>query len=188
MPTGALDSAEVLVGANGAIYVAPTTGTAPTNATGALAAEWFNLGYADENGVTLRDGKTIQNVEGWQSFYPLRRLITARDFSVSFALLQWDYETVKLAFGGGTVTGSGGTYKYVPPDPATLDSRSLVVDWLDGARLYRVYIPSGIVTDNVETNVVRRQEARLPITFSVTPATGVDPWDLFVSDAAFSAS
>lgn len=182
----AQDSDEIVVGANGAVRVAPVGTTAPADESASPAAGWVDLGFTSEDGVTVRDGKTLEVINGWPSFYALRRIVTARDFSVVFALRQWDAATVKLAFGGGTIAASSGTghTKYTPPAPEDLDERALMVDWTDGARDYRLIIPRGMVTDNVETKIARNAAADLPITFSVLSSGGSAPWYLLTNDAA----
>jgi hypothetical protein len=122
----------------------------------------------------------------WQEFYPARKLISAREGMVSFNLLQWNRYTVQLAFGGGTVTeGTSGEYTYSPPSPETIDYRSVVIEWQDGAKDYRLVIPKAMVTENVETNLVRTEAAVLPITLSIVGVSGNDPWYLLTDDPSF---
>lgn len=176
---------QVVVGGTGLVLVAPTTEAAPTNATTPLTGNWQDLGFTSEDGVTVTDSKDIEEIGAWQSFYPIRRIITGRDFTVSFALRQWSRVNVILALGGGTVTGSS-PWTYTPPSPGSIDNRSLVVSWQDGSKSYRLYVPVGMVTESVETNITRTGASDLPITFSATSDGTTNPYTLFTTDSSFS--
>lgn len=178
---------EIVVGANGSIYVAPVGSTIPASIGTALGAAWTELGYATEEGVTWIDGRTLEPINAWQSFYALRRIVTEKEGSIAFQLLQWNGDNVRLAYGGGTVTQPvPGDYRYVPPDPADIDERAMSVEWQDGTKNYRLTFPKGMVTENVETNIVRTGGAILPITFSLLGEAGVEPFILDTDDPAFA--
>src|SRR5919108_1638037 len=98
------DSDEVVVGANGRIFVAPVGTAAPADTAAAYGVAWIDLGFANEDGVTLMVGKDVESIGAWQSMFPIRRVVTARDMSLSFALRQWNESALPLAFGGGTVS------------------------------------------------------------------------------------
>jgi hypothetical protein len=90
------------------------------------------------------------------------------------------------------VTTSGDEFVYVPPSPELIDERSVVIDWQDGEKSYRLYIPRGIVSENVEVNLTRSGAADLPITFAATdPGSDesgpLDIYTLFTDDPAFAA-
>lgn len=184
------NSDQVVVGADGQVWVAEfgDAPAAPTNATtdpNTVDADYANLGFTSEEGATITDGKTITDIGAWQSFYPIRSIVTARDFMVAFMLRQWNRDTVELAL-GGTVSGSAGNWTFVPPSPADLDLRVLILDWQDDARSYRLYIPKCMSVENVETNLVRTSAADLPITLkALDPGDGDDVYTLFTNDDAF---
>lgn len=178
---------EIVVGANGSIYVAPVGSTIPASIGVALGAAWTELGYTSEDGVTWVDGKSLESIRAWQSFYDLRRIVTSKEGSLAFQLLQWNGDNVRLAYGGGTVSEpSPGDYRYVPPDPADIDERMMAVEWQDGTKNYRLTFPKGMVTENVETNIVRTGGALLPITFALLGEEGVEPFILDTDDPAFA--
>ncbi len=184
----AQDATEVVVGASGDIYTAPVGTTAPTDPTSAYAAGWSaSLGYLTEDGVSWAPSVENNLIGAWQSFYPIRALIASRNITVGFSLMQWNTETLRLAFGGGEVTEpSNNVFKYTPPDASEQDERALGIDWADGDEHYRLIIPKGIVSDIGETNLVRTDAAVLPITFSIqAPPAGEDPWFLLTDSAAF---
>jgi hypothetical protein len=107
------DSSQVVVGANGQIFVAPTDTAAPTAVDDVLDVAFVELGFVSEDGATVTDSKTVENIGAWQSFYPIRRIVTAREFMVAFAMRQWNAENIPFAFGGGLVTSAatGGVHE-----------------------------------------------------------------------------
>lgn len=188
MPT--TDVNQIVVAANGVVSVAAVGTTAPTDPTTALAAGWVNLGYVTEAGVKFKDTKTIQDVNAWQSFYPVRKIITAKDATLEFSLEQWTINTIMLAFGGGsyTQTGSPPKFTYHPPSPSSVDLRAMCIDWQDGTKNFRLYIARGLVQDAVETQLVRQNASELPIVFAAVPtSSSVDAYTLFTDDPAFSS-
>lgn len=179
---------EIVVGADGDVYVAPEGSTLPTDIGEALDSAFVKLGYTSEDGVTLTDSKTVESIPVWQLFYPARRIITERDFSLGFVLRQWSRDQVSLAFGGGTFTTTTNGVKFSPPSPSDLDVRAVVIDWADGDNDYRLVVPKMFVTDDVETNLVRSAASDLPITLGIIGPDSGDPWNLYSDDPALVAS
>lgn len=175
-------SSEIIVGGSGSVYVAETTDTAPTDATTALAAAWKDFGYLTEDGVTISDSKSTEDIMAWQSFYPVRSLVVGRTLTVSFTMMQWNESSLPFALGGGTLTVAANT-TYVPPTTGDVDERALVINWNDDTKDYRLYIPRGVVSEEVEIQVAKNGAAVLPITFKCTPAsTQSFAWKLFTDD------
>ncbi len=180
---------ELVVGANGSIYTAPLGSTIPASIAVPLGDDWTELGYASEDGVTWVDGKSLQSIRAWQSFYDLRRIVESKEGSLAFQLMQWNGDTVELAFGGGEVTEpTAGNYRYTPPDPGDIDERMMAIEWVDGDSDFRLTFPKGMVSENVETNIVRTAAALLPITFALLGQEGTDPFILDTNHPAFAAA
>lgn len=170
------DASQVVVGSNGDIYVGPTDATPPDDVATAMStvdADWDHVGYVSEDGVTFTEGKDITDIPAWQSFWAIRKIVTARTVTASFAMRQWSRNNVEFALGGTVDDNGGGEFVYTPPDPESLDERSLVIEWRDGTEKFRLYFPRGIVSENVEVNITRSAAADLPVTFAVTDP-GVD--------------
>jgi hypothetical protein len=179
----------ITVAGNGTVRVAPVGSTQPTTPTASPAAAWLDLGYTNEDGVTFTESKEIEDILAWQSFYPVRKIITGKEATLAFSLEEWDERSIPLAFGGGTVTSpSAGVWRYEPPAPETIDLRAMMIDWQDGIKNYRLIVPRGLVTESVETNLTRTGAALLPITFSAIPASTTDDAYILLTDAiAFSS-
>lgn len=166
----AVDANEVVVGGDGRVFVAPAGTAVPTDLT-ALPATWINVGYLSEDGVTFTGGATVEDINAWQSFYPIRKIVTGRTGGVEFVMKQWNGENLKLAFGGGTVVTAAGKTYFAPPSPSVLDARAMVIEWNDGSETYRLVIPRGLVGGDTSTAVVRTSAADLPVSFAATPNT-----------------
>lgn len=180
------DTDQIVVGANGTIRVAPPSTAIPAHIGAPFAGAWVDLGYTSEDGVTMVDAKTLEVIPVWQLFYAARRIVTDRDFTLAFALRQFAGEQVEFAFGGGEVTTAAEGYIFTPPDPEDIDERMLSVEWQDGTKTYRVIVAKGMVTENVETQLMRSAAADLPITFGIIGESGVTPWQLQTDDPAFA--
>lgn len=181
---------EIVVAGNGKIFVAPLGTTAPTDIATAWAAGWIDLGYASEDGVTISKTRDIEALGVWQSFFPARRIVTGEDFTVSFNLAQWNEDSVKLAFGGGTITTTAGPpihYLYTPPAAGVIDERALGIEWTDNTKIYRLICARTMVTDNVETQLTKSGMSELPLTIGVIGQDSVSPFLIRTNDPAWAA-
>lgn len=181
-------SGQTLIGASGTVYVS-TPGsavTAPTDEASTPDTDLVTVGFISVDGVKFRDSKDVGNLKAWQTPYDVRRFVTGREFEADFSMEQWNWHTVPIAFGGGTVSiPSAGHYKYSPPDADDLDPRSVLIDWIDGTRKYRLWVPSAIVTAPVEVNVKRDEGAMFPVTFGAIFDGTNAPYVIFTDDPAF---
>jgi hypothetical protein len=183
-----LDASEVRVGASGSVSVAPEGTAQPAAVTTALnAAFGTELGYLTEDGVAVTDGKTVTDIGAWQSFYALRSIVTAREFTVGFTMEQWRGTNLKLAFGGATVSGSAPSWRLSPPPASTIDVKVMVIDWQDSGYLYRLVMQRVTLSDNTTFNLQRSSAAGLATAFKVlAPASG-DPWYILTNDPAMQS-
>lgn len=184
----AADADKILIAGSGTVYASPTTGvtiTAPTAIDDAVDTDLIELGYVSEDGLTFTEEKETAEIRAWQAAYPVRRLVTSRTFSVSLALMEWKRETVKAAFGGGTFTETTADteFKYEPPAEDDLYEMSFLIDFNDGTRDFRLWVPKAIVTDLGEITMRRNEAALFPITFEAISDGTAAPWALFTDDA-----
>lgn len=183
-------AAEVRVGADAQIYVAPFGTAQPSSVTTALNAAFSSaLGYVSEDGIGITDGKTITNIGAMQSFYPVRQIVTGKEFDVVFTLLQINRDTFELAFGGGTWTDQGsGKTKYSPPSPSTLAEYVLVADWQDGTISNRLVVPHCTGVDPVTMQLARSSAVDLAVKLGLlAPAAGQDAWYILSNDPAIAS-
>lgn len=151
----AADPDNIRVAVSGIVSVGPTSSTAPTDATTALAGTFTDVGEIGEDGVeeSWDDSQTdVRNNAG----VVVRRIISQTAATIQFTMLESNATAVELYYKGSTVTGSG-PYSIDIKQPQA-DPRSFVLDTLDGTIHERLYIPSGEVT------------ARGPITYAASGA------------------
>lgn len=188
----ATDVDQVVVAANGNVYVAPLGTAGPTDIATALNAAFIDLGYLSEDGISeITPGMDTTEIRAWQAFYPIRRVVTGRSLDIGFTLLEWSDISIKLAFGGGTVATTAGPpayYTYTPPAPEDIDYRAMVIQWEDGTKDYRLHLPRVLVSDVGGISLRRSDPAGIPLTFSVDAADGAQPFTLITDDPAFAAA
>jgi hypothetical protein len=183
-----LDATEVLVGTNGNIHTGPLTSDAPADEAAILDTDFHELGYVSGDGATFTLTREFVEIDAWQSFESVRSIPSTRATQLAFGLRQWNEDTLPLAMGGGVVAAGN----FEPADPEDTDERSLVLDWVDGAKNYRLYVPRGLVTSPAEFNLRRTDNALLPIVFGVRAnpdlaKIGGKPFKLFTDDPALGA-
>ncbi len=114
----------------------------------------------------------------------MKYVVTDASASISFALRQWDKNTVPLAFGGGAITsvaaatGVAAHFLYTPPAPEKIDQRACVVEWKVDTYTFRLIIPKVMVTESPDTNLNRTAPSDLPITLGVLGTDGASPWTI----------
>lgn len=191
------DSSRILVGGNGTIYTGPITCAAPTSAVSALATaepnvatstDYVEVGFVSESGVTVTPSQAVQPIMAWQSTYPVRKIITSRGLELEFKLREFNAASIPLAFGGGTMTDTGPLWTYVPPGPEDLDVRSMIIDWQDGIKNYRLYVPNGQIMDLSGFSVSRTAPTELGVKFSLNHDGVGDAWTLFSNDTGLVGS
>lgn len=180
------DTDEIVVAANGTVRVGAVGAAEPATISAAFGAGWTDIGHISDDGITIRDAKTLEIIRVWDLFYPARRIVTERDFTVAMALAQFSGLQVELAFGGATVTeDAAGEYRFEPPSPEVLAENALAIEWADGDKNYRLILPRGMVVDDVETKLVRTTSMLLPITFGVVGQEAVAAWYGQTDDPTF---
>lgn len=182
---------EILVGANGAIWIGEKDSEdLPDDVATDIDDDSFtNLGFVSEEGAKFLNGKTVTGIPVWQSFYDARKIVSARVSSIAFALRQWSGETVPFALGGGVIETNGeDEFVYTPPQPEDIDEHSLILEYEDGDKKYRIVFPRGLVTENVESQIVRTAAADLPIVFEALSDGTTDPFTIYTNDPSFEAA
>lgn len=165
----------IIVGSGGKIYIAQTNTTLPTTIDGALDNNFIDLGFLSEDGITLSSSVDITDITAFQSLLPVRKVVTARGFELSFVVREFSQDAVLFAFGGGSFASAGGTTTFTPPSASdAVYERSLVAEWNDGNKDYRIVINRCIVSDGVESNITRTDAVDLPLTVSVLSSDEAD--------------
>ena len=171
--------AGVVVADSGQIYVAPVGTAAPTLVRSVLDPAWNDLGYISDEGFTYSEKAETEPKSSWTSYYPKEFVLTGRNTMVTFALREFNKRAVEFAL-EGTVSPSGSEWKKTPATSGSVP-RALVIDWQDGAKLFRMYIPSGAIQADVESQMTRTGPTDLPLVFAANKMTD-DPYTIFLSN------
>jgi hypothetical protein len=167
----ALNAENVQVGTTGAIYVGPTSATAPSGATTTLTG-FDDLGYVSSDGVTETRDRSTNQIRAWQNSDLVREVVTEATASFSATLLETNMKTLE-AYYGVTVDSVDGSIEVNPS--ATGGRKSFVIDLIDGADAIRTYIPAGEIL-SVGEQVYQNGE---PVGYEITITA-------YASEAGFS--
>lgn len=176
MATGGIVSSQVRYAPTGAVYFAAIGSAAPTDATTALTSAWTNVGYIDEDGVSVTPSVDLGDIRAWQTASRVKRTVNSVDIDVSFKMRQINkYVVAQFFFGGTTVQGAAGISTMTLPSNFTVSSLSfaLCVDWTDDeGSANRLYFSRGVVGEREALQLVRTDAMKLGVTYSVTDANG----------------
>jgi len=178
------DPTNVVVASAGDVYVAPE-GTALPTTLAALASPWVDLGYVSDDGVTFTTSRDTEDINAWQSAEPVRRLVTAEPKTLEFELLEYGRpEAVVLAFRGGSIDVASGVATFTPPTAGADDIRAVVIEAGDDDATFRFCFSRAELGDDVATQLVRNDAARLPISLSVESGS----WKIITDHPAWVAA
>jgi hypothetical protein len=136
----ALDSDNVRVAVTGAVYVGPTSSTAPSSSSSTLTG-FTDLGYVSADGITETIDKTTNQIRAWQNGSLVREVVSEGTYSVTLTFIETKLDVLELYFGSTITDGE------LDGDPTKSGGRkSFVMDIVDGSIVERTYIPAGEVT------------------------------------------
>ena len=170
------DATEVVVGSNGTLWVAPYGAAEPTDIDDPLSAEWYDLGYLSEDGVTIGAPREVTSIGAWQSYYPIRRIVTSKDLTIAGALRQFGGKQVEVALDAVVTEDGTGKYRLTPNAPEDIAEWAVAIEWADGAKDYRIIVPRTILVENVEFAVARTAPTDLAVSFGVLGTDGAEAW------------
>lgn len=183
----ALDQDQILVAGGGTVLIAPVGSTAPTDTSTAWDVAFKNLGYTSDDGVVLQPNLSVQDITAWQSFEPVRRVVTGRGLTVAFTLLQMTQEALKLAFNGGTFTGTT-TLTYTPGEPGSVYERMLGVEAVDGTKTVRLVIPRVDISQVGDIPFTKTGAVNIPLTLAMLGSSGSAPFTIIADDDAIEVA
>ncbi|MCZ0987937.1 hypothetical protein [Streptomyces diastatochromogenes] len=176
-------NAEIRIAGTGNVWWAPAGTT--VKETTALAAPWVNLGFTSSDGVKFNKKDKNDPVDTWQSMAPARFMLSDRDLTLKFQLLQMNKDTFPFYLGvpSSSIVASGSTTETtaqkidISGAPGGQDQRALAIDFTDNNGTkdlrYRLVIPYGAVSEVEELSLSRSGAVKLGVTF--TALSGDDP-------------
>lgn len=139
----------------GAIYVAPTTATAPTSATSELGESFALLGYVSEDGVSNSSNMDTESIKAWGGDEVLV-LYQGREDEWKFGLIEaTNVDVLKTVYGEDNVSGTLDTGITIQITNADLQAQMYVIDMVLRDKVKkRIVIPEAFVTavDDVTYN------------------------------------
>ncbi|MFJ9313801.1 hypothetical protein ACIRN4_06370 [Pimelobacter simplex] len=146
----ALDVNNVMRGVTGVVSVAPAAETLPTAVNSALGANYKDLGWIGEDGITRSMPGTGDRevIRGWQNngIVIVIRTPSEDNPTWQFVCLETKKEVVEFAL-GVTITSSATDGKWTVDTEAARAYNRVVFDVVHGARLRRTVVPKAIVTE-----------------------------------------
>jgi hypothetical protein len=163
-----LDAQKVRVAVTGAVYAGPTSVTAPTSAISSVPAEYNDLGYISEDGVTEAYDEDVQDIQAWQGGAIVRTLISSSKATLAFTMIETKASTLELYHKGSTVEQIADGYKIDVVTPGVV-RKSYLLDVLDGSKHIRMYVRDGEVTERGEVTYVNDETISYPVTVTCYP-------------------
>lgn len=172
----ALDATQARAGVTGNVYAAPVGTTLPVDHA-ALPAAWVELGYT-RTGPSMKPDTSTQDIEVWQSVWPVRQLVTGRSMTSEIDLMQDNAYNLKLAFGGGTVVAgaaASGVTIYSAPIAVAVTERAMVWEIVDGGVKARWAFSRMAVSLSGDIAFAKDDVTSYPLQFTVLAAAGGGP-------------
>lgn len=135
----------------GAVAVAETGVTAPTDARTQLGTDWSEGGYVDENGISIAVTRSTTPIRDWSKSV-VRNLLTEYNGAISAAFLQVDQFAAERMFGADNVTVTVADRTHGAQMKVAIGSQLPPVEaycfsMKDGDARVRVFVPRGQFTD-----------------------------------------
>jgi len=135
----------------GAVAVAATSVTAPTDAKSTLGTGWTSGGYVDENGISLQTTRSVTPLKDW-SKAAIKEMLSDFGGSITVNFLQVDQFAAERLFGSSNVTVTAATSSAGEKIKVNIGANLPPVEsWCfsmkDGDARLRVYVPRGQITE-----------------------------------------
>lgn len=155
----------------GAVSVAATGTTLPTDATTALNAAFKNLGYISEDGMTRALTRESDNIKAWGGDTVLA-IQTEFGETFQFRLIEsLNIEVKKVVFGDDNVTGTLAAGITTTVNSKELAEHAWVIDMVTRDAVTRIVIPNGKVTEIGEITYSDSDVIGYDITVTAFPDT-----------------
>jgi hypothetical protein len=169
-----LNPEEIRVAPFGRVLVTDVGSTAPTNLEDPFSSDWFELGYINEDGVTLTPNLTTNPYRVWQSRLPAKIVSTDLTFEVMFTMAQMNQGTTSIFFFDAQwVETEVGVYRLDVASDQILKERAMAVEYTDDAgHTNRLIVPRGFVSNREALQLQRNAVSEMGITYQALDQGG----------------
>ncbi len=167
------DPTQIVVAGTGTISIAPFGTALPADTTthATLDAAFVDLGFTTDDGVTISDAMAVDDINAWQSLYPVRRVITGYSGTIGFDLLQWSKDIFEQVLHGVvTEPVTDVVHEFTPTRDGVLPEKTLVVDFIDGVELYRWIFEKVTLGNDIEIPIDKKTAGVIPTEWGVQDA------------------
>lgn len=169
----ALDSTAIRVAPLGHVYVAPFGTVLPVDVVAVPNVAFKELGYLDDNGVSITPNLNTQGIPVWQSAADALTIVTKADLDIKISQMQITSDVTANYFFSGAWTQVAGTATLPISSSPTATQKSLVVEWTDDQNfIYRLVIARVIFTDRDALQLQRSQATAFGITMHALDNNG----------------
>ncbi|MGW2550125.1 phage tail tube protein [Streptomyces sp. NPDC001635] len=185
------NNTEIVIPQLSRVWLAPVGTAAPDDATSAMPAGWFSVGFFTEDSLKFNSEPNFETVKSAQSSYPTRTFQTSDAATIEVDLQQWSGENFKAVYGGGTITaitptgGGGQQFKFAPPRIGGRTEIAAVIEVIDGGKHYRYMVPRAMQMEGVSKDLAKTKESVLPLRLAVQGGDDTDAWYVVTDDPAF---
>jgi len=184
----ALNADNVRAALNGKILMAPKGTAAPADLTTPWGTGWVDLGYLDDNGVTMGYSTGHQDIKAWQSLSPVRKILNSVDLTLKFVAIELKAAAVSLYFPSSTISlVSGSIYRLDIPSAPEPEEWAFGLEWEDGTIVNRMVVPRGEVTDRSDVKI-HRDAVGLEMTVSAYASSSPDIATWLSNDPSWAPS
>lgn len=178
------ESDELVVAGTGHIWVGPVGTAFPADISAAVdEPSWLELGYTSVDAVHVMFDRQTKDLFAWQTRDIIRTIITSEPKTIGFTMEQWNQNTLSLAMGGATVTGSAQKYVVTPPAAGHVDYRAMIAEFTDDTKKYRFLVPKALNKNPLDFTTKADDMALLPIVMTLlAPSLGGSAWTLQTND------
>lgn len=153
-------ASNVLVGASGNVYGAPTGTALPTTTGASLNASFVNLGYVSDAGVVQSIGRDTTSIKAWGGD-EIRKIRTSHELSYALTLLETNPASLEAYYGDQTDVDT-----VVQISANSPLRQEWVIHVVDGVNIVRIVIPDGEVIETGDVTYATEEAIAYPITIS----------------------
>jgi hypothetical protein len=170
-----LTAKEVQIGtSNGpGLYVAPPGTAMPADADTAPATPWALLGYISDDGPTVGQSVTKEDITPWQSRSPIRSVVTEKTITMQFVLWQINPQTVAMYFDNDPVDpDADGSFEMDIRSDTPQPIYAVMIDSMD-QRPFRIGFTRASLSDAGDMKITKGAAVPLEVTLTALDDAGV---------------